>query len=367
MNSNDSSNSTCNPAHVIKPAVQALHAYQVAPAEGMVKLDVMESPYRLPLELRTELARELAEVHINRYPDPRAPELVAALRQAFAIDEKYALLVGNGSDEIISIITQAIAEPGTTVMSPEPSFVMFKLAALQAGANFAAITLNPDFSLNLTHALAAIQTHQPKLLWLVYPNNPTGNLFPESDLRQLIDAAPGLVVIDEAYYPFARCSMAAHLATYPNLIIMRTVSKMGMAGLRIGYVFGRPEWIREFDKVRSPYNVSNLTQAAATFALKHLSLLDEHAQCVNRDRDLLLQSLQRLPGITAFPSKANFVLVRFQNANAVYSALLARHILVRHVGGGHPLLHNCLRLSVGTPEENRLLLEALADILSQAA
>jgi histidinol-phosphate aminotransferase len=364
MPSNSSKTVTSVISRTINPSVQAQTAYAVASAVGMVKLDVMENPYRLPQHLREELASLLAEVEINRYPDPTAPALMPALRRAFNIPDDLSILIGNGSDELISIITASISQPGASVMALEPTFALFKAAAVMNNLPFHGVSLNADFSLNLPATLQAIATHQPALLWLVYPNNPTGTLLDEADLLQLIAAAPGLVVVDEAYYPFARTSMAKHIESLPNLLVMRTVSKMGMAGLRLGYALGHPAWVNEIDKVRPPYNVSNVTQAAVAFVLGHHHLITEQADWINAERERLAPLLAALPNTTVFPSKANFLLCRFADGNAVFAALIARKILVRNFSKAHPLLANCLRITVGTPEENKLLLSALTDILS---
>jgi histidinol-phosphate aminotransferase len=347
------------PAELVREEILALKAYHVASAGGMVKLDAMENPYRLPEALREEVGRTVASLAINRYPDPEAPELKARLRQVFEIPAEAGLLIGNGSDEIIAILAQALARPGAVMLAPEPSFVMYRMNALYARMSYVGVPLERDFSLDPGRFLDALATHQPALTFIAYPNNPTGNLFPEDAVARIVEAAPGLVVIDEAYHVFARRSFLPRLAEFPNLMVMRTVSKLGLAGVRLGYAAAAPAWIRELDKVRPPYNVSVLTQFVAERVLAHASALEGQAARIRAERDAMLERLRELRGVEAFPSDANFVLVRVPDADTLNARLQGRKILVRNFHGSHPLLANCLRLTVGTPGENELLLDAL--------
>jgi len=346
-------------AALVRPEIQAVNAYHVAPATGMIKLDAMENPYRLPEAMRAELGRELAAVAINRYPDASGDAVKAALRTALGIDERCALILGNGSDELIQIVTVSLAKPGATMLAVEPSFVMYKANAMLAQMRYAGVPLNADFSLDTAAVLAAIERERPALTFLAYPNNPTGNLFPLADIERIVRAAPGLVVIDEAYHPFARVSFAGRLADHPNAIVMRTLSKLGLAGIRLGYAFGDPAWIAEFDKARPPYNLNALTQAVALTVLKHTDVLAEQAATLRAERDTLAGRLAQLPDMQVFPSAANFLLVRVPDANATFARLKAAGILIKNLHGWHPLLANCLRLSIGTPQENAALLGAL--------
>ncbi|MEP6702030.1 MAG: aminotransferase class I/II-fold pyridoxal phosphate-dependent enzyme, partial [Betaproteobacteria bacterium] len=240
-------------AELVRPEIRAINAYHVAPSTGMIKLDAMENPYQLPDALRAELGHALAEVAINRYPDPGGAAVKAALREALSIDARHGLILGNGSDELIQIATTALAQPGATMLAVEPSFVMYKANAMLSRMRYVGVPLRVDFTLDTEAVLAAIAKETPALIFLAYPNNPTGNLFPLADIERIVAAAPGLVVIDEAYHPFAQVSFADRLRTHPNAIVMRTLSKLGLAGIRLGYAFGDPAWIGEFDKVRPPY------------------------------------------------------------------------------------------------------------------
>ena len=351
------------PEQVIREDVREGAAYAVASAEGRVKLDAMENPYSLPEALQREIAELIGGAALNRYPDPRAPALRARLRQVMRVPDRYELLLGNGSDEIIHLLVQAVARPGAVVMAPSPTFVMYKVYAGFASLRFVAVPLARDFSLDRDAFLAAVREARPALVFLSYPNNPSGNLFDDAAMAAIIEAAPGLVVIDEAYHPFAQQSWMPRLGEFRNLLVLRTVSKLGLAGLRLGFLVGRPEWIREIDKLRSPYNVGVLTQLVAERLLAHDDVLEAQAAALRADRDALARSLGALPGVTVFPSRANFVLVRLPGATAVFGRLRQRGVLVKSMHGSDPLLADCLRLTVGTTAENRILLDALRESL----
>jgi histidinol-phosphate aminotransferase len=348
-----------SPKDLVREEVLALAAYHVGEAAGMVKLDAMENPYALPQTLRREIADLVAGAAINRYPNPQAPELKARLRRSMAIPEAFDILLGNGSDEIIQIIVQALARPGAVLLAPDPTFVMYRIYALVNRMRYVAVPLAPDFTLDCARMLAAIEEHQPALVFIAYPNNPTGNLFPEADVLRILKASPGLVVLDEAYHAFAQKSFMGRLAEHPNLVVMRTLSKIGMAGLRLGYAAGSPAWMNEFDKVRPPYNVNLLTQLVAERLLDHADVLAEQAAAIRAERDRVKAELERTRGVTAFASDANFLLARVPDADKVFAGMKQRGVLVKNLHGGHPLLAQCLRITVGAAEENTQCLAAL--------
>jgi histidinol-phosphate aminotransferase len=349
-------------AKVVRPEIQALAAYAVPKAEGMVKLDAMENPYAVPAPVRARMEAALARVAVNRYPDGSADATRQALRRALGIPAGLEVLLGNGSDELIQIVTSTLASPGATMLAPEPSFVMYHRSALFAGMRFVGVSLKPDFGLDRPAMLAAIEREQPALVFIAYPNNPTGNLFAREDIEAILSAAPGLVVVDEAYYVFSDASFLPEVARHANLLLIRTVSKVGMAGLRLGYAIGAPEWMAELDKVRPPYNVNALTQAAAVELLADTAWIGEQAKAIRSERSRIETALERLPGTAVFPTQTNFVLVRVHDANAVFEGLKARRILVKNVNGWHPLLAHCLRITIGTPEENDVLLAACNEL-----
>ena len=351
------------PERLIRPEILALNAYHVPPASGLIKLDAMENPYRLPQELRDEIARAVADAEINRYPDAGAQQLKAGIRQVVDLPPGMDILLGNGSDEIIQILALAVAQPGAVLLSVEPSFVMYRMIALFAGMEYVGVPLREDFSLDLEAMLSAIKRDQPALVFLAYPNNPTGNLFDAAAVRQIIAAAPGLVVLDEAYYAFASDSFIPQLAHYENLLVMRTFSKLGMAGLRVGFLAGSAAWLSQLEKLRLPYNVGVLPQSVAAQLLAHHDLLLAQAESIKQERGRLLNALQVTPGVQAYPSEANFILFRVAGATAVFAGLKQRGVLIKNLDGGHPALRDCLRVTVGTPAENERFVTALKESL----
>jgi histidinol-phosphate aminotransferase len=346
-------------AAVVRPEIRALTAYAVAKAPGMIKLDAMENPFPLPAEVRAKVAAAVAAVPVNRYPDGAGDVVRAALRAAFRIPDSLSVLLGNGSDELIQVITSALARPGATMLAPEPSFVMYRMNALYAGMRFVGVPLRVDFALDVDAMLAAIAQHRPALTFLAYPNNPTGNLFPAADVERILRAAPGLVVVDEAYHAFADASFLPRIPEFPNLLVLRTVSKIGMAGLRLGYAVAATEWIAELDKVRQPYNLNALTQAVAPVLLAEGTLLAEQAATLKSERARLEAALAAVPGVTVHPTRTNFVLARVPDAPRWFEGLRSAGILVKNLDSTHPLLARCLRITVGTPAENDALLAAM--------
>jgi histidinol-phosphate aminotransferase len=348
------------PQDIIRRDVLAMTSYPVPDATGYVKLDAMENPFELPPPLAAQLAQRLAGVALNRYPAPRPGALIDKLKRVMHIPASCDVLLGNGSDEIISMIAMACAQPGAKVLAPVPGFVMYQVSAQLANLEFVGVPLNADFTLDTGAMLAAIETHRPAIVYLAYPNNPTGNLFDENDIERIIAAANhSLVVIVEAYQPFAERSWMPRAGDFDNLVVMRTVSKLGLAGIRLGYLAGRPAWLAEFDKVRPPFNVNVLTQATADFLLDHTELLDAQAAQLRSERAKLSQAVAGLPRAQVFPSAGNFLLVRVPDASATFETLLNARVLIKNVSKMHPLLANCVRLTVGSPDENMQLLAAL--------
>ncbi len=346
-------------ARLIRPDVQSMHAYVVQDAAGFVKLDAMENPYRLSPELQARLGERLGRVAINRYPGPRIDELKAALAAHAGLPAGCGLILGNGSDELISLLALACARPGATVLAPLPGFVMYAMSAQLQGLQFVGVDLTADFALDLPAMLAAIEQHQPAIIYLAYPNNPTANLWDVAAMDAIVAAAPGLVVIDEAYQPFASRNYLGGLAAHSHVVLMRTLSKFGLAGIRLGYMMGASALIAEIDKVRPPYNVSVLNAEAALFALEHADVYEAQARELREERQMLLESLAQMPGVRPFPSDANMILVRVPDAKAVFEGMKARGVLVKNISTMHPLLAQCLRLTVGNPEENARMLAAL--------
>lgn len=351
---------------LVRPEILSFVAYGVADPADLIKLDAMENPYPWPQALKRDWAERLQQVAINRYPDPQANSLKPALRQVMGVPSDMEMMLGNGSDELIQIIMMALARPGATVLVPAPTFVMYEMTARFVGLEFISVPLNDkDFSLDVEAMLAVIRQRQPAVIFLAYPNNPTGNLFSTSDIESILNAANGLVVIDEAYHAFAGRSFMAGLAEYDNILVMRTVSKLGLAGLRLGLLVGDKLWLAEFDKVRLPYNINSLTQASAEFALANIDFLEQQTAKLCQARDVLYDKLLSLEGIEVWHSHANFILFRVQNkqADVVYDGLRQRGVLIKNLDKSSPALKGCLRVTVGKPEENDAFLAALTEIV----
>ncbi|MDF3034838.1 MAG: histidinol-phosphate transaminase [Paucimonas sp.] len=356
--------------NIIRDDVRALASYYVPDASGLVKLDAMENPFMLPDDLRAELGLRLADVAMNRYPVPSYSGLKQRIIAKLGVPPRHGVVLGNGSDELIAMVSVACAKPGACVLAPVPAFVMYAMSAQLAGMRFVGVPLKADFSLDMPAMLAAIAEQKPAIIYLAYPNNPTGNLYDAAHIETILRATAGtsLVIVDEAYQPFAQTSFMPRLPDFPNLLVMRTVSKLGLAGIRLGYMSAGDDLLREFDKVRPPYNINVLTQAAAEFVLDHADVLDKQAAALRKEREQLALELARLPDLEVFPSAANFLLFRVRNvgknATDVFNGLLQRKVLIKNVGKMHTLLDNCLRVTVGTPEENRLFLSALIATLA---
>jgi histidinol-phosphate aminotransferase len=352
--------------HWIRQEIRDLSAYHVADASGMIKLDAMENPYVWPDELRQQWKDLLAHTDVNRYPDPSGHQLKQQLRQAMNIPADMEILLGNGSDEIIQVIALALSGSGRSILSVDPGFVMYKMIATFCGLKYIGVPLREaDFSLDLPAILQAMDQHQPAVVFLAYPNNPTGNLFDEQQVIKIIEAAPGLVVIDEAYAPFTDETFLNRLGKYDNLVVMRTVSKMGLAGLRLGYLAGPPDWLNEFEKLRLPYNINTLTQLSAELALKNHTVFDEQTTRIRQQRSVVNTMLAQIDGLKVYPSDANFILVKTATGQAkrIHSALKEKGILIKLLDGSTLMLKDCLRITIGTEEENQRLLSSLATSL----
>lgn len=346
----------------VRPEIRGLSAYHVADAAGLIKLDAMENPYPWPAPMRAAWLQRLAGVEPNRYPDAQARALKARLARTFDVPSGAGLLLGNGSDEIIQMLALAVGGRERRLLTPEPGFTMFRLIAAVAGMDYHGVALNADdFGLDVDATLAAIRTHAPALIFIAHPNNPTGNLFEPDAILRIVEAAPGLVVVDEAYAPFATHTCLPWVGEYDNLLVMRTLSKMGLAGLRLGFLAGPAAWLDELDKLRLPYNINALTQASAEFALSWHAELEAQAERIRAERARLAERLAGVPGVRVFPSQANFLLFRVAAgcADSAFAALVAAGVLIKNVSGAHPLLADCLRVTVGTPRENDAFIEAL--------
>ena len=370
MNDEKLISSTHNPITRIRPDIQSMQAYKVQDASGMVKLDAMENPHRLPAALQAHLGQRLGALALNRYPDGRVNDLRKALADYAQMPDGFDIMLGNGSDELISLLALACDVPASaatdhkpaSILSPLPGFVMYAMSAQLQGLQFIGVPLTADFELDEAAMLAAIAEHKPAITYLAYPNNPTANLWDDGTIENIIEAVGqqgGLVVMDEAYQPFASKSYINRIVQHKHVLLMRTLSKFGLAGVRLGYMMGPKALIAEIDKVRPPYNISVLNCECALFALENKDVFVTQAHDLIAQRAMLLESLGKMPGVKCWKSDANMILVRVADSTKTFEAIKAQGVLVKNVSKMHPLLNNCLRLTVGTSDENLQMLAAL--------
>jgi histidinol-phosphate aminotransferase len=346
-------------SRVFRQDVQGMHAYAIQPSAGMIKLDAMENPHRLPLDLQTRLGERLGALALNRYPGERSNDLRAALASYARMPDGFDIMLGNGSDELISLIALACDVPGASILAPVPGFVMYAMSAQLQGLKFIGVPLTADFALDEPAMLAAVEQHCPSVIYLAYPNNPTAKLWDDAVIEKIVEAAPGLVVIDEAYQPFSSRTYLDRITRHGHVLLMRTLSKFGLAGVRIGYMMGPATLIEQIEKVRPPYNISVLNCEAALFALEHAEVFAAQARDVRQQRAALQRALAELPGVNAWPSDANMILARVPDAQKAFEGMKSLGVLVKNVSKMHALLANCLRLTVGTADENARMLAAL--------
>ena len=347
---------------MIRQDVQSMHAYAIQPSAGLVKLDAMENPFRLPEALQRELGERLGRVAINRYPVGCVADVIAALGKFIDLPAGCKLMLGNGSDELISLIAMACDVPGAAIVAPLPGFVMYEMSAKLQGLKFVGVPTTANFELDEAAMLNAIAAHRPAITYIAYPNNPTANLYDDAVVQRIVDAVGeqgGFVVFDEAYQPFASRSWLARMAQREHVLVLRTLSKFGLAGVRLGYLVGAAALIDEIDKVRPPYNISALNAEATLFALEHADEFARQATLLRSEREGLQAALRALPGVTPFPSEANMILVRVPDSKRAFEGMKARGVLVKNIAALHPLLANCLRLTVGAPAENVQMIDAL--------
>ena len=352
-------------SRLIHTEIQALRAYRVEDSAGMIKLDAMESPYGIPEGLRPEWLERLRTIDVNRYPEPDASELKTQLREIFKIPADLEIMLGNGSDELIQLVQLAVAGAGRKIMSPQPSFSMYEIIARYTRGEFVSVSLDDNFGLSQEKWMDALQKHSPACVFFSHPNNPTGNLFNPSLIEETAACTNGLVVVDEAYQAYADHTMMPFISGFENMLAMRTMSKSGLAGLRLGYMAGITEWVTQLEKLRFPYNVNVLTQESVMFALENWSEFSSATELLCTERERMTQKLQDFDTLTVYPSQTNFLTIRLNQADAdqVFQELKKMGILIKNLNGSHPVLTRCLRLTIGTLDENNAVCEALARIL----
>ncbi|MCY4263168.1 MAG: histidinol-phosphate transaminase [Candidatus Dadabacteria bacterium] len=340
--------------------VRSVSAYSVPRIDCSVRLDGNESPYDLEAEEKLALSKRLAKLPLNRYPDPEALELRTSLSRSsgFPVD---GILLGNGSDEIIQIIVEVFGGKSGRVLVPFPTFSMYRITSLILGKQVTEVELDENFDIDIEQTLETIRTEDPDIIFLATPNNPTGNCFSEEKVLEILEASDGAVVVDEAYCDFSKKSYIAHIDKYENLLVLRTMSKVGFAGVRLGILFARPQITHEVNKARLPYNINSFSQDVLSFVLENPEVTQRKIGLILRERERLRGELKRIGKINVYPTDANFFLVRVPDADSLFEELIRKDILVRRFRGEGRLV-NCLRITVGTREENDQLVQALVKI-----
>ena len=343
----------------LRTDIRNINAYHVPSAKNMLKMDAMESPFGVPEELKDEFLEYISHSEVNRYPDANAKELQATLRSLMDIPKDFGVLLGNGSDELIQLLSLACSS-GDLIMSFEPSFVMYELVSKFAQLNYHGMPLDENFEIDLNSTLLAIKSKKPKLIFIAYPNNPTGNSFDYDVIREIIESTDALVVLDEAYYAYSEKSFLAEIKNFSNLVVLRTISKIGFAGLRLGLLVGSQETIEQLNKLRLPYNINILTQASANFLLKDRQRIVSNAKIIINERRRLYDELSLIQSLTVYPSQANFLLVKAENAKLLLESLKDSGILIKGFAISTQL-ENFVRISVGEAKENNVLLEYIKE------
>ncbi|MDQ5984508.1 MAG: Histidinol-phosphate aminotransferase [Syntrophus sp. SKADARSKE-3] len=347
----------------IRKEILAQKAYAVGPQDCPVKIDAMENPYVLPPASRQALFDRLKNVLLNRYPEAGALRLRSRYAGYFGVDETM-LTIGNGSDELITILCTALSVPPSTVLIPVPTFAVYRIVALNQGHRVLEVPLDENYDLDLPAMLEMIHSEQPALIFLSNPNNPTGNCFTTEKIEAIIKASPGIVVVDEAYFPFSGKTIIPLLKTYENLVVLRTLSKVGLAAIRVGFLMGAAPLVEELDKVRLPYNINSLSQVVADFFLDEQEVFADQARKIIQSREDLFAELSGLKGIHPFQSDANFIFFSCDfNADSIYGHLLKKGIMIKNLNAPGRM-KNTMRVTIGTRKENAQFMEALRECLT---
>lgn len=350
---------------LIRKEVLSQTAYPAETLSCRIKLDANENPFTLPPPLKDGIFEAMKKIDLNRYPEPGSHRLRARFAQHYEV-ERDMLMIGNGSDELIHTLCTAMAGRALDVIVPVPTFAMYKISALNNGHRVIGVPLNTSFDLDLGVILEHLATTKAAtLVFLSYPNNPTGNCFNQQKIKTIIEQSPGIVVVDEAYFPFCRKTFLPFLKRYENLVILRTLSKIGLAAMRIGFLIGPPSLIHELDKVRLPYNLGALSQVAAGFYLDHEAAFLKQAEEITKNREELFEALKQMEGVHPWPSEANFIFFSCDfDVDSVYNNLIEEDILIKNFNAPG-IMRNCMRVTVGNHEENEEFLAALNNTIAK--
>jgi len=346
----------------MREELRELAAYSVEEPDLPVRLHANESPYNLGKEVIEEISRALLAIDYNRYPDPECMRVRNLLAERLEL-ETGQILFGNGSDELIQMIIMAFGGHNSRVIYPFPAFSMYRNIALAMGEKVAPVFLDGKFELDLP-AMKREVAADSSITFISYPNNPTGNCFNEEAIEEVIKVSGGIVVIDEAYYDYSGKTFLKKLKHYPNLIILRTFSKIGLASLRLGILISSKEIVDIMNRVRLPYNIGTMASTAAEISIRHAGSLEESVSNVIKERKRVCAALRKMDGIEPFRTDSNFILFRAGRADMIFERLIEKGVLVRDLNSEGPL-RNCLRVTIGKPQENDAFIDALTGIVHQ--
>ena len=341
----------------LRSDIKNIDAYHVPVSKDMIKLDAMESPFGVPEDLKVEFLKCIEQSEVNRYPEADPSLLKDTLRSLMDIPDEFGILLGNGSDELIQLLALACSKDDL-IMSFEPSFVMYELVSKYVNLEYFGVQLDSNFDINLSDALLIIEREKPKIIFIAYPNNPTGNCFDYDAIIEIIKSTNSMVILDEAYYAYSDKSFLSEISNFPNLLVLRTISKIGFAGLRLGLLIGDQETIAQLNKLRLPYNINALTQTSANFLLQDKQRIINNAQIIIEERKRLAHELSLFSKFKVYPSQTNFILVHSEDAHSLHTALKENGILIKGFPKGSKL-SDFIRISVSEPVENNILIDAI--------
>ena len=341
----------------LRSDIKNIDAYHVPVSKDMIKLDAMESPFGVPEDLKVEFLKCIEQSEVNRYPEADPSPLKDTLRSLMGIPDEFGILLGNGSDELIQLLALACSKDDL-IMSFEPSFVMYELVSKYVNLEYFGVQLDSNFDINLSDALLIIEREKPKIIFIAYPNNPTGNCFDYDAIIEIIKSTNSMVILDEAYYAYSDKSFLSEISNFPNLLVLRTISKIGFAGLRLGLLIGDQETIAQLNKLRLPYNINALTQTSANFLLQDKQRIINNAQIIIEERRRLAHELSLFSKFKVYPSQTNFILVHSEDAHSLHTALKENGILIKGFPKGSKL-SDFIRISVSEPVENNILIDAI--------
>ena len=349
---------------LVEKSIFKQSGYVAPEVTGAIKMDANENPISLQEPLKKKLMEEMGRIDLNRYPEAGALNLRGRFAQYYGVDKEMVML-GNGSDELIQTLCLALKGKINGVLIPVPAFSMYKIIAVNTGNKVVEVPLNKNFDLDSEAMTGRIKANFPALVFLSYPNSPTGNLFSRKKIENIIKKTPGIVVIDEAYASFSGQTLLPLLKKYDNLVFLKTLSKLGMASMRLGFLIANPDIVAQLDKVRLPYNINSLSQIAANFFLDYQDEFSGQVSEIIKSREALYLGLKEIAGIKPYPSQANFIFFSCAfDSNRIYNKLVAEGIIVKNLNIP-PLMPNCMRVTVGNRKENEAFLRALKRVISK--